>query len=105
MAYTVRDVCNMALLSLNDQGGAALNVTEQLKLYNRTMRDLVRHRPDIFVGNLASAIADKTIGDSNPYDDDFAPLHANLMVSEALGISDEAENLNKAGLYAKKADA
>lgn len=94
MAYLVSDVIALARASVNDQLARRFNATDALAIYNRTLNRLYSERPDIFVstaaGNsLVTPPGDKTLGNNVPYEDQFAQLHADMIVSEMETIPDD----------------
>lgn len=97
----VQWVCNLFLRKMNDPTANAFNADNQIDLYNETLLKLWRDRPEIFVGALTAPPTEKTVAATLPYEEQFGPLHADMMVAEAKRIPDEEENESKA----ERADA
>lgn len=94
MAYTPTDVIAMARQSINDPLGRRFSSADALKLFNRTLVRLFTERPDLFVNTNAgtatvTAPAALGLNSSLPYDDEWAQLHADMLVAEMETVPDD----------------
>lgn len=94
MAYLVSDVIALARASINDPLSKRFSPSDAVAIYNRTLNRLYVERPDIFVstaaGNsLATSPGDKAGPTAVPYEDQFAQLHADMIVAEMETVPDD----------------
>jgi hypothetical protein len=93
MAKTANDVIVLAQQSINDPLGTRFTPTLYLRACNRALERLFTERPDLFVGSLAAAPTPlATIGSTVPYEDQFAQLHADMLVADLEFVGDEEAN-------------
>lgn len=100
MTFTYQAVVDLARVPLNDADKTRYSDNTLLSYTNAAIHELVKHRPDLFIGQYGSLpTGQANLEDVCPIDAGYAMTLANYVTGRALMIDDEHTNTGKAGVF------
>lgn len=98
---TMQDVLDLARVDLNDDDKDRWPDTTLLLHANAAIREAYRLRPDFRLGNYATPITDKVVGDVFPLTDEFKRPVADYIIGRASAVDTEHVDTGRVPAYLK----
>lgn len=101
MAFTYQTIVDLARLPLNDEDKVRYSDEQLLMFANHGMLAIMKHRPDMFIGQFGSMPnGEAVLGDSFQLDPGYAQVVADYVTARAEMIDDEHAESGRAQVFA-----
>jgi hypothetical protein len=100
MAFTFQSIVDLARLPLNDADKARYTDADLLAYANHGLLQLVKRRPDLFIGNYANLpTGEAALADAFPLGAEYVQTVADYVVARAESGDDEFINSGRSALF------